>query len=906
MMKTRQILRAMTLLSVALALAAGLWGVVPTPVARAATCTSASAGNWSTISWSGCTPGSGDDVVIAHDVTLDIDVTVSGITINSGVTFNGGSKTLTLGGNYFTNKGTFIAGTGTVKITGANFRLWDNPTTFNNVTLTGSNADFATVAATINGTFTIESGYVAAGKAPVYADGSTLRYATGGSYTAYEEWYPNTTSGAGVPYHVVVASGTTLTFGSNTSARTMRGDLTIDGAFTLSSGLGGDLNIAGNWVNNGTFTANNRRVTFNGNGNRTISGSSSTSFAFLTVNLGTSAANVLEAQSIISVNTGELTVDNGTFRLSSASTITPFSGSEAIGATAGFYLNHSGAVSNWGNSGPLTLNGLLTVAAGTMNVGSASGNELAVTGSAANLTVSGGTLNVTGRIRSTGQVNISGGQIVVPTVGQGSGTYASFYMQATGRLSMSGGTVILVRANGNSAGGDLRIESGTGSKTITGGTFQIGNASTPANQTIQVSSEIPVWNLTTAGVNSPTARVVTALILNNAVTIGSGTTLDANSLSIQIRGDWTNSGTFTPGTGTVMFDGSSLQSINGTTGFYNMALNNAAGASLGQAQIVANQLTLASGRLMLGDYNLTLGAAASIGGSPGDSAMVVTNGSGALRKQFSDTGSFTFPVGDNTGTANYSPATLNFTSGSFSDAYAAVRVTDAKHPANNATDHLSRYWTVSSSGITNFSCDVTFDYIVGSEDVVGTESTLKALKYDSGSGWTIGNAVDAGNHRFSMSVSSFSDFTGGDNPTAVTLARFEATPQGNAILLTWETAAELDNVGFNLYRSAKADGPYTQLNATLIPPQNPGSVLGGVYEWPDTDVQPGATYFYKLEDIDVKGVSTFHGPISTAVIAAPAAVGLRSLSARGLLLPLALGWVVTLGVAVARRRKRNN
>ena len=119
-------------------------------------------------------------------------------------------------------------------------------------------------------------------------------------------------------------------------------------------------------------------------------------------------------------------------------------------------------------------------------------------------------------------------------------------------------------------------------------------------------------------------------------------------------------------------------------------------------------------------------------------------------------------------------------------------------------------------------------------------------------------------------------------------------------------ASELDNVGFNLYRSEAADGPYVQLNTTLIPPQNPGSVLGSVYEWLDADVQPGVVYFYKLEDLDVKGVSTFHGPVSSVILSAPAAVGLRSLSARGLLLPLAVGWVVTLGVAVARRRKRNN
>ncbi len=141
-----------------------------------------------------------------------------------------------------------------------------------------------------------------------------------------------------------------------------------------------------------------------------------------------------------------------------------------------------------------------------------------------------------------------------------------------------------------------------------------------------------------------------------------------------------------------------------------------------------------------------------------------------------------------------------------------------------------------------------------------------------------------------------------DIPTAVTLASFEATPQEDAILVTWETASELDNVGFNLYRSAAAEGPYTRLNATLIPPQNPGSVMGSVYEWLDADVQPGVTYFYKLEDIDVRGVSTFHGPVSVTVVAAPTAVRVQHVAARAALFPVLLGGLAALIVIISRHR----
>ena len=56
--------------------------------------------------------------------------------------------------------------------------------------------------------------------------------------------------------------------------------------------------------------------------------------------------------------------------------------------------------------------------------------------------------------------------------------------------------------------------------------------------------------------------------------------------------------------------------------------------------------------------------------------------------------------------------------------------------------------------------------------------------------------------------------------------------------VTWETATELDNVGFNLYRAKDIDGPWTLLNATLIPSQSPGSVFGATYTWLDETAAP--------------------------------------------------------------------
>ncbi len=100
-----------------------------------------------------------------------------------------------------------------------------------------------------------------------------------------------------------------------------------------------------------------------------------------------------------------------------------------------------------------------------------------------------------------------------------------------------------------------------------------------------------------------------------------------------------------------------------------------------------------------------------------------------------------------------------------------------------------------------------------------------------------------------------------NQPTAVTLVDFTATPQAEAILITWETAAELDNLGFNLYRGATTRGPWMRLNTALIPPQFPGQAHGGEYAYLDTTALPGVTYYYRLEDMDISGIRTFHGPV---------------------------------------------
>lgn len=118
------------------------------------------------------------------------------------------------------------------------------------------------------------------------------------------------------------------------------------------------------------------------------------------------------------------------------------------------------------------------------------------------------------------------------------------------------------------------------------------------------------------------------------------------------------------------------------------------------------------------------------------------------------------------------------------------------------------------------------------------------------------------------------DKTPGDNwdeepkdisePNAVEIEYFEATGQFKSVLLEWKTVSELNNLGFNVYRAFRINGPRVRINAELIPADIFGQG-GSEYAYLDIGLFPNRTYFYWLEDVDFDGTTTFYGPVSAKV-----------------------------------------
>ncbi|MFQ5649776.1 MAG: tandem-95 repeat protein [bacterium] len=99
--------------------------------------------------------------------------------------------------------------------------------------------------------------------------------------------------------------------------------------------------------------------------------------------------------------------------------------------------------------------------------------------------------------------------------------------------------------------------------------------------------------------------------------------------------------------------------------------------------------------------------------------------------------------------------------------------------------------------------------------------------------------------------------------TSVELTSFAAHfSEFDGVLLTWTTGSEHKNAGFNVLRSQTESGHYLQINRELLP-----AVSEGSYQFADRNVVPGRRYFYKIEDVDVAGRKTLHGPVSVEVAA---------------------------------------
>lgn len=530
----------------------------------------------------------------------------------------------------------------------------------------------------------------------------------------------------------------------NTQSREVR--LLANTSATLN--IAGDLNISGA-TSNFVFTSGSGTATVNVAGNTSISGG--------TMNLSVGSGNGLLNCSGNFTHAGGSVTETGTatgclvsivgttaqaiestgFANTVNCTVAP-TGSGTVEIAAGKTFVDAGTtiltISNTSSATELTVNGTLNrtssavpVASGTLSF--ASGGKYISNFTSGTIPTASWNANATLQIDATiadneftesfGNVIINGTSAFNMVTGATSPTIqGSLTIATTGTIGLSNSTTLATTLTVN---GDLTINAN--------GNFIIDNS----NGTSNISKKIVVngnYNQSTGTLNFCNSTGSIAANTRNAQ-------LDVYGEFSHTGGTLTETATDTDMITRINILGTSSKSF-ATTGQANQVeiVVNKSGTtgndlvSLSGNSAISFRITLTDGLLVLGSNNLTLAATATITAPGSTVSMIVADSTGELRKTFTATGSFVYPVGDNTSTLEYSPVTVNVTAGSgFSSAYVGVSLEDKKHDNNSSTTHfLTRSWKVSQSGITGCVATITGTYLNTVADVNGTLGSIKAAQ----------------------------------------------------------------------------------------------------------------------------------------------------------------------------------
>lgn len=406
---------------------------------------------------------------------------------------------------------------------------------------------------------------------------------------------------------------------------------------------------------------------------------------------GTGSGSVALGSSPNNTVSGVITIDGGEFRLGTST-----STGGTLNAVGGFVLN----------GGTVTTSTTSTFATNTINVGNAS--------TASNFTQTDGTLTSATPAANGLTMNLFGN-----------------FIQSGGTITESSSGTLLLAFQKTTAGAQTIDIEGVFSNAVSithnsaaGVTFQTGTYNVNAGATFSRNGS-------------------GALSFTGGAMAYDGGNLSYSSSSAVTMGDEWPAAT-TPAKVTVNLSGTAPANQFTMTG--SRTLSGAA------------SLVLTNGVMLLGNHDLTLDATGTMSiSSPGATRMIAINGTGQFRKTIpaDNTSTWTFPIGEITGTIEYSPVSMTFSANS-EDRTLGFSVTDADPPATAAGHYLSRYWSFTDDAAGTYSYTSTYTYPSG--DVVGTVADILPATYD-GATWA-NLASSATTTTTTLSVAALTETTG--------------------------------------------------------------------------------------------------------------------------------------------------
>ncbi len=541
------------------------------------------------------------------------EVTFDGTTIVDKIAAAAGTQSfydLTVSGTMTITDGDSVTVNHTFDPTGGTINAGDNTT----LTTTGNWID-------IPDTFNYDTSTVV-----LQDSGSTMNMPAVTYYNLTIDGDVQLASNITVKNDLTINSGAQLNLSSYTI--TVEGDIDNQGTIDLDSGI---LQVYDGFSSSGTFTADTGTVQF--------LGGTQISPAVTYYNL-TAAGSELSLAGNTTVN-NQFNINAGTFSLES-NTLTLSSAAMTVSA-GGAFTSQGGTIqsSGAGDYFSIDINGTINVDGLTLTRPDNDG--LTIASSATIESLDGVTYN-------SGQNGASSRYL---WIGHAAGTYTlvnhTIDANCVYNVMAPNGAVVYMVNSAGAKGGETNGEANDGS-------IDANIIWTAANSWIGGDSAGPtLWSvdanwsqghaplstevaLITSQPNDPSldvngvcggiiiengatltmATASTTLDVEGSVKIASGGTLvmSSSTTELQLTGNWTNSGTFTATDGTVTFDSTSdSQSIPAET-FYNLKVDKSGQtASLSGNVFVSGDLTVSSGTLSVGAYNLQTSGTGSVSGT---------------------------------------------------------------------------------------------------------------------------------------------------------------------------------------------------------------------------------------------------------------------------------------------------
>lgn len=426
-----------------------------------------------------------------------------------------------------------------------------------------------------------------------------------------------------------------------------------------------------------------------------------------------------------------------------------------------------------------------------------------------------------------------------------------------------------------SAAGNTFVYNGTANQNIAAIPYHNLILSTGGNKSLSaaldVNGDLSIENATTL------AGGGNAMDVEGDVTI-TGSGVLAGTGAINIAGSWSAAGpgSFTEGTRTVTFDGTTTSSIlnsSGNESFYSLTLNKSAAATTVTLQneiSVSQTLTLTRGRLVLNGnaVRVTRNNNGAITGASANGFIVSETTASPYGRVIWTTGAtnatFTFPFGTTGG--SYIPYSLVKTAGTAAAGTVSVATygtgagntpypATVTHTADAAGIDQSglvvdRYWIVNTSGYTSVTASQNLTF--AASEATGVTSPRAAQRWDGSSTWTpkVGNSSANPFPVPSANLASSSIWVVVSNTIALPVEwlDFDVRLKNHEVEISWKTALESNNDFFTVERAQDIENFET---VAIVQGKGTSQTVSS-YSVMDPNPMHGITY-YRVKQTDFDG-----------------------------------------------------